>query len=76
VFAYYAKDYDKPVENGADAVTDFDGVGGDAVLLSGFMRAEVEVRTEGGDTVVDLPGPARVTLRGVARLDEDDLRFR
>ena len=58
VFAYYARDYDKVVDNGRDTITDFDGTGGDTVLLSGFARAEVEVRTEGGDTVVDLPGPA------------------
>ncbi len=77
VFAYYAKDYDKPVDNGRDMVTDFDGAAGDAILLSGFVQAEVSVRTEGGDTVIELPGPAgRITLRGVARLDDDDLTFR
>jgi Ca2+-binding RTX toxin-like protein len=76
MFAYYAKDYDKVVDNGSDTITDFDGAGGDALLLSGFARAEVEVRTEGGDTVVDLPGPAQITLRGVPRLDGDDLLFR
>jgi hypothetical protein len=76
IFAYYARDYDKVVDNGRDVVTDFDGAAGDALLLSGFTRAEVEVRAEGGGTVVDLPGPARITLRGVARLDGDDLVFR
>jgi Ca2+-binding RTX toxin-like protein len=75
-FAYYARDYDKVLDNGRDTITDFDGAGGDALLLSGFAQAEVEVRAEGGGTVVDLPGPARVTLRGVARLDGDDLVFR
>jgi len=76
VFAYYAKDYDKVVDNSRDTVTDFDGAGGDTLLLSGFARADVEVRTEGGDTVVDLPGPAQITLRGVIGLDGDDLVFR
>jgi Ca2+-binding RTX toxin-like protein len=77
VFAYYAKDYNKPIDNGADTITDFDGAGGDTVLLSGFLRAEVNVRTEGGDTVIALPGSAgRITLRGVARLEPDNLRFR
>ena len=75
-FAYYAKDYDREIDNGRDTVTDFDGAGGDALLQSGFVRAEVEVRAEGGDMVVDLPGPARITLRGVAGLDGDDLVFR
>ena len=27
VFAYYAKDYDKPIDSGADTITDFDGAG-------------------------------------------------
>ena len=76
IFAYYAKDYDREVDNGRDTITDFDGAGGDALLLSEFVRAEVEVRAEGGDMVVDLPGPARISLRGVARLDGDDLVFR
>jgi Ca2+-binding RTX toxin-like protein len=76
-FAYYAKDYDQPIDNGRDTVTDFDGAGGDMILLSGFVRAEVVVRAEGGDTVIELPGSAgRITLRGVARLDDDDLTFR
>ena len=77
VFAYYAKDYDKPIDSGADTITDFDGAGGDVLLLSGFARAEVQVRADGDDTVVELPGPAgRITLRGVARLEPDSLRFR
>lgn len=77
VFAYYAKDYDKPVANGADTITDFDGAGGDALLLSGFARAEVQVRADGDDMVVELPGPAgRITLRGAAQLEPDNLRFR
>jgi Ca2+-binding RTX toxin-like protein len=77
VFAYYVKDYDKPIANGADTITDFDGAGGDALLLSGFARAEVQVRADGDDMVVELPGPAdRITLRGVTRLEPDNLRFR
>lgn len=76
VFAFYAKDYDKPIDNGADVVTDFDGADGDVLLLSGFAPGEIEVRAEGGGTVVGLPGSARITLRGVARLDDDDLVFR
>ena len=75
-FAYYAKDYDKEIDNGRDTIADFDGAAGDTLLLSGFASADVEVRAEGGATVVDLPGPARITLRGVARLDGDDLVFR
>ena len=75
-FAYYAKEYDKEVDNGRDTVTDFDGAVGDALLLSGFVRAEVEVRAEGSDTVADLPGPAKFALRGVVQLDGDDLCLR
>jgi Ca2+-binding RTX toxin-like protein len=75
VFAYWAKNYDKVVDNGADTITDFASAE-DTILLDKFARAEVEVRVEGGDTVVDLPGPARVTLRGITRLDNDDLIFR
>lgn len=75
-FAYYARDYDQEIDNGRDLVTDFDGAGGDTLLLSGFARNAVEVRAEGVDTVVDLPGPARILLRGVAGLDGDDLVFR
>jgi Ca2+-binding RTX toxin-like protein len=75
MFAYYARDYDQAADNGADTIADFDSAQ-DTILLDRFARAEVAVRREGGDTVVDLPGPARITLRGVARLDDDDLVFR
>lgn len=75
-FAYYARNYDQEIDNGRDVVTDFDGAGGDTLLLSGFTRTAVEVRAEGGDTVVDLLGAAQILLRGVAGLDDDDLVFR
>lgn len=75
LFAYWARNYDQPVDNGADVITDFDGAE-DVIVLDKFPRAEVAVRVEGGDTVIDLPGPARITLRGVTRLDGDDLVFR
>jgi Ca2+-binding RTX toxin-like protein len=74
-FAYYARDYHKPVDNGRDTINDFDGTE-DVILLSGFARADVAVRAEGGDTVINLPDGARITLRGVAGLDGDDLAFR
>jgi Ca2+-binding RTX toxin-like protein len=75
LFAYYARDYDQEVDNGADTITDFASAE-DTILLDKFARADVAVRREGGDTVIDLPGPARITLRGVARLEDDDLVFR
>ena len=75
MFAYYARDYDTEVDNGADAIADFNPAE-DVILLDKFARADVEVRMEGGDTVVDLPGPARITLRGITQLDDDDLVFR
>jgi Ca2+-binding RTX toxin-like protein len=75
VFAYYAKDYDKEADNGADRITDFDSAE-DAILLDKFTRADVAVRIEGGAVVIDLPGPAEIVLPGVARLDGDDLVFR
>jgi Ca2+-binding RTX toxin-like protein len=75
VFAYYARDYDQTVDNGMDTITDFASAE-DVVLLDKFPRADVAVRMEGDGTVVDLPGLARITLRGITRLDDADLVFR
>lgn len=75
LFAYYAKDYDKEVDNGADRITDFDSAE-NAILLDKFTRADVAVRTEGGAVVIDLPGPGEIALHGLTRLDGDDLVFR
>jgi len=75
LFAYYAKDYDKEANNGVDTITDFNSTE-DMALLDKFTRAEVTVRIEGGAVVIDLPGPAEITLLGVNRLDSDDLTFR
>lgn len=69
-FFYYAR-----VDNGADTITDFDGAE-DTILLDGFATADIEVRTEAGDTIVDLGERGRITLSGVDGLDEDDLAFR
>ena len=73
--AYYAKDYDKDVDNGTDTINDFD-TAEDSLLLVRFAPADVEVRKEGSDTVVDLPGPARISLRGVTRLEGGNLVWR
>jgi Ca2+-binding RTX toxin-like protein len=75
VFAYYARDYDQAVDNGVDTITDFASAE-DVILLDKFARAEVGVRLESGHTVIDLPDLARITLRGITRLDDDDLVFR
>ncbi len=69
LFLYFAS-YD----NGADTITDFNGAE-DTILLDGFAAAEVEVQTAGGDTVIGLPGGARITLSGVIELDEDDIAY-
>lgn len=68
-FVYYAGS-----ESGSDTITDFDGAE-DTIALHEFAAAEIEIRTEGGATVLDLPGPGRITLLGVTRLDDDDIIF-
>lgn len=70
LFLYYTRG-----ENGDDTITDFDGAD-DTILLDGFTAAAVEVRTEHGGTILVLAGRGRIVLRGVNRLDDDDLAFR
>jgi Ca2+-binding RTX toxin-like protein len=70
LFFYYIR-----VDNGDDTITDFHSAD-DTVLLDGFTAANVEVRTENGDTVLILADRGRIVLRGADRLDDDDLLFR
>jgi Ca2+-binding RTX toxin-like protein len=70
LFFYYVR-----VDNGVDTITDFHSVD-DTILLDGFTAADVEVRTENGGTVLILADRGRIVLRGVDRLDDDDLLFR
>ncbi len=71
LFVYYAS-----LDNGADTITDFNSAE-DALRLHGFTAAELAARTEGADTVIDLPGGAgTIVLRGVAGLDGDDIIYR
>jgi Ca2+-binding RTX toxin-like protein len=68
-FVYYAS-----AENGADIITDFN-TAEDIIALHGFAGADVTVRTEGSDTVIDLPGPEQITLRGVSEFDRDAILY-
>lgn len=70
LFLYYAR-----IENGDDTITDFDSAN-DTILLDGFATADVEVRTENDGTALILADRGRIVLRGVTRLDDDDLAFR
>jgi Ca2+-binding RTX toxin-like protein len=70
LFFYYAR-----VDNGGDTITDFHSAD-DTILLDGFTAADVEVRMENGGTVLILADRGRIVLRGVDRLDDDDLAFR
>jgi Ca2+-binding RTX toxin-like protein len=70
LFFYYAR-----VDNGSDTITDFNSAE-DTILLDGFTAADVEFRTENGDTMLNLADRGRIILRGVAQLDDDDLAFR
>lgn len=68
-FVYYAS-----TENGADVITDFNNAE-DIIALQGFATTDVRVRAEGSDTVIDLPGPDQITLRGVSDFDPDGILY-
>ena len=70
LYLYYAS-----VDNGHDAITDFDGAE-DTILLDGFTAADVDVALENGGTVLVLGERGRIRLPGVARIDDTDLAFR
>jgi hypothetical protein len=59
-------------QEGADVITDFDGAD-DTIALHGFVTADVKIWAEGSDTVIDLPGPDQITLRGVSQFDPEGL---
>ncbi|WP_299358813.1 hypothetical protein [uncultured Paracoccus sp.] len=75
IFAFYARDANRPLDNGSDTITDF-APGEDAILLVGLGVDDIEMRTEGADMVIAAPGLVLVTLRGVAELRPNDLIFR
>lgn len=74
VFAFFAQDSGRPLDSGRDTITDFNGAE-DAILLDGFDAGRIGMRPEGADMVIEAPGLVRITLRGVAELGTDDLRF-
>ena len=75
VFAFYAQETGKALDSGSDTITDFNSAE-DVILLDRFTTEEVQMRTEGADMVVEVPGRIRVTLRGVSEVGTEDLRFR
>jgi hypothetical protein len=54
--------------------TDFDNAD-DIIALHGFATADMKVRAEGSDTVLDLPGPDQITLQGVSAFNADGILY-
>ena len=64
-------------QSGQDIIGDFER-GTDVIdlhLLGYTAFAQVNISEIAGDSVIDLPGPNRITVDGVARLTASDLLF-
>lgn len=75
VFAFYARDSGRALDNGSDTITDFDGAE-DVILLHGFGGQEISMRPVGAGTAIEAPGLLRIMLPGVPEVGADDLSFR